>query len=176
MIIKNKKTITDFDSISVSIPLDLKTPKDYLSDSDYRLVTDIFTTVNKYKVSNWISEISTTEMQNDVLYLQSLQLDLTMRFSALMAYSESIEEQLKIARAKVRIQSKNLKQQFEEQGDSVSVTLDDLKDISYTKTEAIWLKLEEARIASEFTKFVYYAARDHIAMLDRAIQRLHRFE
>ena len=134
MIIKNKKTITDFDSISVSIPLDLKTPKDYLSDSDYRLVTDIFTTVNKYKVSNWISEISTTEMQNDVLYLQSLQLDLTMRFSALMAYSESIEEQLKIARAKVRIQSKNLKQQFEEQGDSVSVTLDDLKDISYTKT------------------------------------------
>lgn len=174
---KTKKTIADFESqISANLPLDLKSPGEYLSTADYELVTLIFTTINKYKIQNWYAEMSVSEMQTDALYLQSLQMNLTHRFAALMAYTESIEEQLKIARSKVRIQSRNLKQKFEDDGDSVSVTLDDLKDLSYVKTEEIWKKFEEKRIAAEFVKFVYYAARDHIAMLDRAIQRIYRTE
>jgi len=177
--IKNtsKKTITAFsEKITIDLPLKLKTPKEYLSDTDYLLIKDIFDVINKYKVPSWPDNVPITEIQADIIYLQALQATLSFSFSHLISYSESLEEQVKIARSKVRINSKSVKHEFEENGEIVSVTLDDVKDLSYTKTEDIWAKLQDAKIAADFIKFIYYAVRDHVAMLDKAITRMVRFD
>jgi hypothetical protein len=172
-----KKTISSFDDkIKIDLPLDLKVPKDYLKDEDYKLITQIYSVINKYKSSSWLDTISFVEMQSDVIYLQSLQATLSFTLSHLISYSDSIEEQIKIARSKVRVQTKNIKQEFEDNGESVSVTIDDMKDLSYTKTEDIWKKLQDSKIAADLIKFIYYAVKDHVAMLDRAITRIARFE
>lgn len=174
---QDKKTIIDFDAkISVALPLDIKTPKEYLSEDDYKLVTEIFTTTAKYKGTGWVSDIPVSEMQSDVIQLQSLQMEITIRFASLMSYTESVEDQLKIVRSKIRMNCKSLKKDFEDEGNLVAITAEDVKDLSYSKTEDIWKKLQDAKIAADFVKFVYYAARDHIALLDKAIQRINRFE
>jgi hypothetical protein len=69
-----------------------------------------------------------------------------------------------------------MKQNYEDNGESVSITLDDLKDLSYVKTEEIWSKFEKARIGADFIKYVYFAAKDHVQMLNHTIQGLSRFE
>lgn len=177
MIESKKKTIIDIDNeLTVNIPLDIKAPKDYLTDDNYRLISSIYTIINKYKTSSWRDEISISEMQTDVIHLQSLQANLSLTLTHMISYSESIEEQLKIARAKARLGIKNIKQKFEEEGSHVSLTLDDAKDLSYVKTESIWSKLEDAKIAGDIVKYVYYAVRDHVLMLDKALHREHRIE
>lgn len=177
MIESKKKTIVDIDNeLSVSIPLDIKAPKEYMTDADYQLISSIYTIINKYKTSSWRDEISISEMQTDVIHLQSLQANLSLSLTHIMSYSESIEEQLKIARSKARLGIKNIKQKFEEEGSHVSLTLDDAKDLSYVKTEGIWAKLQDSKIAGDIIRFVYYAVRDHVQMLDKALHREHRIE
>ncbi len=177
MIENKKKTIIDIDSeLSISMPLDIKAPKEYLTDTDYQLVSSIYSVINKYKTQTWRDEISISEMQTDVVYLQALQATLSLSLTHIIAYADSIEEQLKIARAKARIGIKNIKQKFEEEGSHVSLTLDDAKDLSYVKTETIWSKLQDAKIAGDIIKFVYYAVRDHVSFLDKAVHREHRIE
>jgi len=177
MVINSKKTITDFDTnISVSMPMDLMAPTEILTVEDYTLVKNMFDITNKYKNNTWIDDMSLIEMSADLLHLQALQISNIERFGVLSGYADSIEDQLKIARSKIRINAKALKQKYEDNGDSVSVTLDDLKDLSYTKTEEIWYKLSQAKIAADFVKSVYYAIRDHVTMLNATIQRLSKVE
>lgn len=168
------KSISDFDVINSSLPLDIKTPDAILIKEDYELVTKLFTISSKYIDPSSYGDIPVTEIQSDCIALQAGLVECGRRFGILIAYADSIEEQLKIARAKIRIQSKNLKSQFQSEGHSINVTLDDLKDLSYTKTEAIWKSLEDARVAAEFVKFVYFAIRDQVAILDKALHRIHR--
>lgn len=172
-----KKTIKDFDTqVIPNLPLNLRAPKEYISDEVYNLVTDMFKVVGKYRQKDWCNDIPVSEMQADVLYLQSLQATLAYHSSVIISYAEQIEDQLKIARSKVRVNSRTLKTTFEEAGNSVMITLDDIKDLSYTKTEALFEKLADAKIASEFLKFVYYSVRDHVTFLDKAVQRLYKIE
>lgn len=171
------KTISDFDTqISEATPFSVPTPEGILTDDDYKLASQLFSISAKYKTSDAYSSIPVTEMQSDCLAMQSLLVELTRRFGMLMSYAESIEEQLKIARSRIRIQSKNLKNDFQNQGHAVSITLDDLKDLSYVKTETTWKYLENTRIAAEFIRFTYFAARDQVNILNQAIERIHRFE
>jgi PIN domain nuclease of toxin-antitoxin system len=173
----NKKTIKDFDSaLNVSLPLDLPCPEDLLTDQDAKIVKDMYDIISKYNSSTWISDMSITEMRSDLLQLQSMLVSIMYKFGTLTSYVEGIEEQLKIARSKVRVNARTMKQNFEENGDSVSITLDDLKDLSYTKTENIWSKVEKARIGADFIKFVYFAGKDHVQMLNNTIQGLSRLE
>jgi len=175
--IKDKKTIKDFtDSISVDGPLDIPTPETLLSAEDYGLVKEMFDIVSKYRSPTWITDMSITEMHQDLLRLQSMQVSLMFKMGAIAAAASTSEEQLKIARSKVRINSRNLKQEFEEDGNSVSITLDDIKELSYTKTEDMFSKLEQNRIASEFIKYVYFSIKDHIFMLNNTVQRISKYE
>lgn len=173
----SKRTIKDFDTnIEISKPLDLVSPETLLSDDDYRMVTSVFTIITKYKATNWTSEMSITEMHADLLTLQANQANIAFRFGVLTSYADGVEEQLKIVRSKVRVNARTLKQKFEDEGDSVSITMDDIKDMSYVKTEAVWKEFEQARIAANYIKFVYFAVKDSVQMLDHTIHRLSRHE
>lgn len=177
MAIKNKIGIDTFDkSINVDQSLNIPLPKDLLKDEDLTLVKEAFTVVSKYRTSSWMVDISLSEMQSDLIYLQSTLVSIAYSMGLLANFSTNAEERLKIARAKVRVNGKALRQTHEDAGDSVTVTLDDIKELSYTKTEDLWTKAENSRIASEFIKFVYFAIRDHVSMLDKTIHRIHRTE
>lgn len=172
-----KRTIKDFDSfLQASAPLDIPVPGELLTDQDAIIIKDMFDIISKYNSNTWISDLSITEMRSDLLQLQSMLVKIMYKFGSLTSYVEGIEEQLKIARSKVRINARTMKQNYEDNGESVSITLDDLKDLSYVKTEEIWSKFEKARIGADFIKYVYFAAKDHVQMLNHTIQGLSRFE
>lgn len=177
MAVKNKIGIDTFDkSINIDQALDIPLPENILKDEDLSLISDAFKTISKYRNSTWMVDISLSEMQCDLIYLQSTLVNIAYRLGILASFSTNSEERLKIARAKVRVNGKSLRQTHEDGGDSVTVTLDDIKELSYTKTEDLWNKSENYRIASEFIKFVYFAIRDHVSMLDKTIHRIHRTE
>lgn len=177
MAVKNKIGIDVFDqSISIDQSLNIPVPQDILDKEDFSLVKDSFDTISKYRNPTWMADIPVSEMQSDLIYLQAILVNIAYKLGILAHYSTNAEERLKIARAKVRVNGKSLRQTHEDKGDSVTVTLDDIKELSYTKTEDLWKKTENCRIASEFIKFVYFATRDHITMLDKTIHRIHRTE
>jgi PIN domain nuclease of toxin-antitoxin system len=172
-----KRTIKDFDSsLQAHMPLDIPVPDDLLTDSDAKIIKDMFDIISKYNSSSWISDMSITEMRADLLQLQSMLVTIMYKFGSLTSYVEGIDEQLKIARSKVRINARTMKQNFEDNGESVAITLDDLKDLSYVKTETIWAKFEKARIGADFVKYIYFAAKDHVQVLNNTIQGLSRLE
>jgi hypothetical protein len=177
MATSNKIGIEAFEqSIQINSSIKIPTPKELLSDEDYNLVTEAFNVVSKYRDPNWISTLSLSEMQSDLMYLQATQVTIMYRMGVLASYASTTEEQVKIARSKVRVNGKSIKQDIEQKGDVTTVTLDDIKELSYTKTENIWAQAEEKRVAAEFVKFIYFAIKDHIFMLNNTIQRLFRVE
>lgn len=175
--IERKKNIIDIeDQISSDPPLDLKTPEEVLEEKDYQLVKAMFDIVAKYKSPSWIEDMSLTEMTADLLTLQASQVELMYTLGNITSYADNIEEQLKIQRSKVRLKAKGLKTDQEKLGNSVSLTADDIKDISYAKTEDTFKKLEDRRVAANFVKFVYFSIKEHVTMLNYTIQRLSRVE
>lgn len=177
MAVKNKIGIDTFEtSITIDQNLNIPLPKDILKDEDLALIKDAFNTISKYRNTTWMADISLSEMQTDLIYLQSTLVSIAYNVGILAGFSTNSEERLKIARAKVRVNGKSLRQSHEDGGDSVTVTLDDIKELSYTKTEDLWNKAENCRVASEFIKFIYFAIRDHVSMLDKTIHRIHRTE
>jgi hypothetical protein len=177
MAINNKKTITDFDNqINNNSAIKVPLPADILETEDYELITSIHKTIQKYKTSTWIEDISVTEMSADLMSLQASQVNVMYRFGILNSYADSVEERSKVARAKVRMQIKALKQSFEANGDVVSITADDAKDLSYIKTENTWEELQKVKITADFLKSMYFSVKDHVTMLNSTIHRLSRFE
>jgi hypothetical protein len=177
MAINNKKTIKDFEALlQTTNPLDLMLPEEVLTSEDLLAIKEISTIVMKYKVSGWISELSLNEMQSDLMQLQAHLVNIQYKFGTLTSYTDSLKDNLKIARSKIRVNAKTLKQQFEDAGDSVSITAEDVEALSYTKTEDIWRNAEKYRIASDFVKFIYFATKDHVQMLDHTIHRLSKYE
>jgi hypothetical protein len=177
MAVGNKKTIKDFDAVlQASNPLDLMLAEDVLTQSDLDFIKEISKTVSKYRTNSWISDMSLNEMQADLMQLQAMLVDLQHKFGTLTSYAESLKDALKIARSKIRVNAKTLKQQYEDAGDPVSITAEDVEALSYTKTEDIWKDGEKYRIAADFIKFIYFATKDHITMLDHTIHRLARYE
>lgn len=177
MAINIKKTITDFSNqISVSGTVQISLPEDLLEIEDYELITAVYTIVQKYKTDTWIEEMSVTEMTSDLMKLQAHQVSIMYRFGSLTSYADTVDDRVKLARAKVRMQIKALKQSFEANGDVVSITADDAKDLSYTKTEDIWEELQKTKTAADFLKSMYFSVKDHVNMLNSTIHRVSRFE
>lgn len=175
--IARKTTITDLEGkININLPLALEAPEKFLSVDDYKLITDVYETIYKYKAKDWMESMSVTEMGADLMNLQASQVTIMKNLGNLTSYAEGIEDQLKITRAKVRMQAKALKQEHEKQGHTTAITVDDFKDLSYAKTEDVWKDLEQARIAANFVKYIYFSVKDHVTMLNYTIQRLSRLE
>lgn len=176
MSLNKKKSISDFSNLTFDIPLEIRTPEQVLNDEDYKIVKEIFDTTAKYKSNNWHADVPFSEIQNDCIKLQSLLVTCAFRMGTLLGYAEGIDDQLKISRSKIRIKARDLKTDYQNNGDAVNVTIDDIKDLSYVNTEQIWVKLQQAKIAADFVKFVYFAAKDQVTMLDHALHRLSRLE
>ena len=62
---------------------------------------------------------------------------------------------------------------MEDQGDSVRVTAEDIKDLSYVKTEDLYRKLEEIRQAADFVRYVHFSLKEQIKYLESALTRMH---
>jgi len=177
MAINAKKTITDFsDQISINNSIKVALPEDILETEDYQMITAVYGIIQKYKSDTWAEEMSVTEMSADLMTLQAHQVSMMYRFGVMNSYADTVEDRLKMARAKVRMQIKSLKQSFEANGDVVSITADDSKDLSYTKTEEVWEELQKVRSAADFIKSMYFSVKDHVKMLDSTIHRFSRFE
>lgn len=177
MAVNNKKTINDFSNqINVTDTVKINLPEEVLTTEDFELITSIYNIVQKYKSNTWIQDMSVTEMTSDLLTLQAHQVEAMYRFGILNSYAEGIEERIKLARAKVRMQIKTIKQGFESSGSVVSITADDAKDLSYVKTEQIWEDLQKAKSGADFLKSMYFSVKDHVSRLDSTIHRISRFE
>ena len=173
--IKNIKTIEDFsDELTCEDELDLLPPRALLKKEDYENIERSFTIISKYKDPSWITGLSVSDIQGDLIALQASQVELASKFSILISHSEGAEERLRVSRSKIRVNAKSLKKRFESEGHQVKITLEDVKDLSYVKTEDLWSDTQKVKQSADFAKFVYYAIRDHVLMLDKAVQRLHQ--
>ena len=177
MTTSSKKTIGDFTSkLDVSSTMPLKLPEEVLEVEDYKLISETMDIVAKYRSPSWIEDISLTEMSADLMVLQSNQVTVMYRSSILTSTVDTIEDRLKIERSKVRVKVKEIKSGFERDGNSVAITAEDTKDLSYAKTEGLWTKYSEAKAASDFMKSMYFSLKDLVYMLNNTIQRISRIE
>lgn len=177
MVVTTRKTIVDIEpQVDSTNPIAVHLPENILSNEDYLFIKQVYDITQKYRNPDWVIDMSITEMTSDLLVLQSSLVHIMYRFSTLSSYANNIEDQLKIARSKIRIQAKSVKQDMESNGDSVSITADDIKDLSYAKTEDLNIKLEEHRQASDFIKSMYFSIKDHVQMLNNTIHRISRVE
>lgn len=170
--IKSEKqpTISDIvNKINVDGPLGLTDSAEVLSDDVLNKISDAFTTVNGYLNPDSMITKPANEIQNDIIYLQALQVFISNHTSMLSAYADSLDDELKVARAKARAQAKDINREGK-----TRLTAEDYKDISYIATEDLRQKLEAYRQSSEFCKFIYYTLKDHIMYLEKAVHRFHQ--
>lgn len=158
--------------VSVDSTFSIKTPKELLSDKDYNLVAEAFTVITKYRNTDWMSEISESEIQSDIIYLQCTIIFLAEKLSLASSYQDTEEDKIKTARSKVRLALKQVKQDLEKTM-VVKVTADDLKDAALALTENLASKYEDLKVGANFIKYVFYAIRDHVQYLDKALTRMY---
>lgn len=171
---KKAKTIVDIEKeITCNDPIDIRPGDALLDEDDYGEIAKSFEIISKYKVGDWYSTTSVTELQTDIIVLQSINAFLTTKTAVLVSYTQNLEDQLKVARAKIRVNAKSIKCDFEDNGDIVKITAEDIKDLSYAKTEDLFRKLENIRQASDFVRYIHFAIKEQIKYLDLALARLH---
>jgi hypothetical protein len=162
-------------SIEVDGNLPIRTPKEILGEEDYTVIKDTFDIMAKYKKSDWMADIPEVEMQADIVSLQVTLVTLAEKFCLMSTYQDAEADRLKIARSKVRLSLKQQKANAEASGKQVKITADDIKDASLALTEQLSQKYEDAQVAANFLKFVYYSVRDAVSLLDRALGRIYKF-
>jgi hypothetical protein len=145
-----------------------------LSEEDILLINKAREIIDKYSNPNWIEELPVSIIQGDAVTLQAIQVSLAEKFGSIAARQEAEEEHLKVARSKYRVAIKEEKSQLENNGDAVKVTAEDIKDLSYAKTEDLWRRYQQIKHTASRVKYIYYSIRDHIGVLDRAAHRLYR--
>lgn len=158
-------------SIVVDQNLPIKAPKDILSEEDYKIVKDVFETIGKYRSADWMADVPESEQQADVVKLQTSMISLSERFVIMSTSNDQETDRLKIARSKVRLALKAEKTKAEEEGKIVRITAEDIKDASIALTEKLADNYENVQTAAAFLKFVYYAVRDAVNLLDKSLSR-----
>lgn len=161
--------------ISVDSEFKITPPKDLLSDEDYIVIKDAYDIVGKYKNNTWMSEISESELQSDIIYLQCTLVILAEKVSTISSHQDSEEDKIKTARAKVRLLLKQLKQEAESSSSLVKITLEDIKDASLALTEELANNYDNIKVGANFIKFVFYSIKDLVQYLDRALHRMFSF-
>lgn len=168
-------TITDLiKRINVDSSIVIKTPKELLDIKDYSLIEEAFKVVTKYRSHDWMSEISESELQSDIIYLQCTVVLLSEKISLIGSYQDFEEDKVKTARAKIRLALKQMKQEADTSGPS-KITQEDIKDASIALTEELSDKFENLKIGTNFIKFVFYSLKDQVSYLDKALHRMYSF-
>lgn len=162
-------------TIEVDSEFKIVPPKDLLKDEDYLVIKQAYDIVTKYRTTDWMADISESELQSDIIYLQCTLVILAEKVSTISSHQDSEDDKIKVARAKIRLLLKQMKQDAEEKGESVKITLEDIKDASLALTEELYNNFENIRIGANFTKFIFYAIKDLVQYLDRALHRFYTF-
>lgn len=160
--------------ISVDSEFKIVPPKDLLSDDDYKIIKDAYDIVGKYKNTTWMSEVSESELQSDIIYLQCTLVILAEKVSVISSHQDTEEDKIKTARAKVRLMLKQLKQESEITN-PVKISIEDIKDASLALTEDLANNYDNIKIGANFIKFVFYSIKDLVQYLDRALHRMFSF-
>lgn len=161
--------------ISVDSEFKIIPPKDLLKDEDYTIIKDAYIIVNKYRNTNWMAELSELEVQTDLIYLQCTLVILAEKVSVISSHQDSEEDKVKIARAKIRLLLKQMKQDLDKEGRPSKITLDDIKDASLALTEDLANNYENIKVGANFTKFIFYSIKDLVQYLDKALHRMYSF-
>ena len=94
------------------------------------------------------------------------------RLGKYLHYAEHLSEIVRSERAKVSNQVRDLQKKLELEGEIVRLTVDDVKDLAYTKTAGILRQSEEWRAAGTYIRWLCYAIKDVCEKMDRALHRL----
>lgn len=168
------KTISDLVSqINPQQKFNFKSVIELCSADDLDYIKSIFTIIKKYKDPNW-QVLPELEIQGDIISLQSTIILLAERFGNVGTTRDADENAAKFSRSKVRLALKEAKKEFEDAGNKVKATLDDIDDAAYVLTEDMWKKQEEDRHVTNFIRFVYFSAKDLVTLLDRALGRIYK--
>ena len=162
-------------SIEVDQSLPIKAPRDILNADDYKIVTDVFDIIRKYRRADWMADIPEPEQQSDIIALQTSLITLSEKFVMMSSSTDGEADRLKIARSKVRLALKSEKAKAEAEGKQIRITAEDIKDASLALTEKLAEEFENVQTASAFLKFVYYSVRDAVNLLDKSLTRQHSF-
>lgn len=167
------KSIVDLKTRLKSEGPKFRRAKELLSKDQSLLLENGMKIVTKYSNSDWIQS-DFVSIQTDIILLQSILVNLAKEFGDIMSIQDSDNVVLSTARSKIRVDAKKVKKEMEEAGTPVKVTADDIKDISYELTEELATTYEDNRTLGSYLKFIYFAMKDHVQLLERAVTRISR--
>lgn len=141
-------------------------PSELLSNNDMNIITSILSITSKYKSGGL--EQPSAEIMNDLSTLSANLVDLSTIFSTLSAYSDSLDNEISIAKSKIRNELKKIK---DKPANRVKVTLDDIKDIINIKTENMWIQYQKHKQSAEYCKSLYYTTKEFLNILSNIMDK-----
>lgn len=145
---------------------------DLIDQQDLGLIKKITDITSKYADNDWSTKEYIT-IQTDLIALQAMLVTLATKFGDLMSAKDSDTAGVTTARSKIRLDAKKVKKELEAAGDIVKTTADDIKDLSYVLTEDAAQASEDSSTIGNYLKFIYFAVKDHVQLLERAAARFH---
>ncbi len=163
--------INDFISKLQAVPLKIDEFHTLFSDEEISNILNILNISKKYADTDWIKKVEILIIQEDLVILQCNMIQLLNITARLNAISNLGDDILKTERSKLRMKCKQHK------GRSISkLNVEDVKDISYVKTEDILSIQTKYTMGAEFCKFLYYSTNNLVSILDKAVGRLFTLE
>lgn len=166
------KSIADLKARLKSNNPSIKRARELLTTDQSTMLDNAMKIVSKYGQSSWL-EADFSSIQTDVILLQSILVNLAHEFGDIMSAMDSDNVVLSTARSKIRLDAKKVKKEMEDQGTPVKVTLSDISDISYEMTEDLASDYEDNKTLGSYLKFVYFALKDHVQLLEKAAHRFY---
>jgi hypothetical protein len=163
--------LEEFVSTLDTVPLKVDGFDDLFTPEESADIIRILSICKKYNQSDWLTKLNVLEIQADLVILQTIVIQLLSVTSRLIATSNMGDDYLKTERSKLRLKCKQHK------GRAASkLNIDDVKDISYSKSEGnLNLQLKYS-MGAEFCKYLYYSTNSLIQILDKAVGRLYSIE
>ena len=142
---------------------------DLFTDEEMNYMTNMVNISRKYTKEDWIVNSSALQIQEDIVILQSSQVQLSNVASRMISMSTLVEDNLKTERARVRILCKQSKTKLK-------LNDDNIKDISYVTSKDLLDESTKYVMAAEFCRYLNYSTRDLVQVLDKAMSRISRVE
>lgn len=152
-------------------PLKVGGFEDLFTQEELDNITRIILITKKYSQEDWITRLEVLEIQADLVVLQTLVIQILGVTSRLNATANMGDDFLKTERSKLRLKCKQHKGRA-----SSKLNIDDVKDISYTKSEGNLNLQLKYNSGAEFCKYLYYSTNSFIQILDKAVGRLYSTE
>ena len=146
-------------------------PLSLFDEADRKLINECTSLIKSYSGS-WLAHVELPIMQEDLVRLSSLKISIIEQLGKYLYHAEHLSEIVRCERAKVSNQVRDLQKQLELDGEVVRLTVDDVKDLAYTKTADILRQSEEWRAAGTYIRWLCYAIKDICEKMDRALHRL----